>query len=751
MENKINYYDLLPKCFIMSPGNIPKLYQTLEPNTFSGKATSQIQKSIEVVNKKKKKFYDTEFPKNWKSIYGYAGSKEISKKVSKKLEWLKPNYIFGKDNYNVFAKGINSSDIIQGKLADCYFQSATSALAECPERLHRLFYPKEPDELGIYSVFLNVAGVWEEVVIDHRFPCDKKKKVPWFNTSKTNEIWVMLLEKAYAKVHGGYANISWGVGRYAFTDLTGAPCETHLLSKFDVNKKEDPELEKHWQNLRGFISSNYSLVGLTSNQNNSGTDDVNKHTGLVANHYYTIISVNEVHFNNGSKRQVKLRNPWSKGEWKGKWSDFDPIWTEKMLKVFKYERLHNGYFFMEFPDFCTYFKLYVVLYFEDTYRDSNFKLKLDSHKQYLFKFDQKVPGKHYFMLHQISNFMLPKTYNKKEDIYRYGDISLSIYRKDFEDQGHYVTSIKKNDKQTFCSADDLPIGTYYAKITPFWKHNIKDLTFSIYAPDITSIMCVSNKELSQEFMYGVIRSRAYQDTASEWKPLGKDDICYKFVNCDDLMGFFFIENNNSNFILEYTVQFTQPDNIFLQQPFYQQTEPLIKVYPKSSDVIWFEYSLPSAIKMKQNAKLVKYKDSIEKNIRENAQMYNRTDESLEEEIGIKQFFYCDEDFTYYFYENSSVNYELIEYIQFDLIGCEIVGESGDGIRIQLAPGYNRLIKIEKKDNVGNYNQIDYDKCKFYFDNTTRNNNVKFIWPPKILCNTFVVNKISGFSEIIKEK
>ena len=127
-----------------------------------------------------------------------------------------------------------------------------------------------------------------------------------------------------------------------------------------------------------------------------------------------------------------------------------------------------------------------------------------------------------------------------------------------------MTSIKKNDKQTFCSADDLPIGTYYAKITPFWKHNIKDLTFSIYAPDITSIMCVSNKELSQEFMYGVIRSRAYQDTASEWKPLGKDDICYKFVNCDDLMGFFFIENNNSNFIIKYTVQFTQPDNIFLQ-------------------------------------------------------------------------------------------------------------------------------------------------------------------------------------------
>lgn len=51
-------------------------------------------------------------------------------------------------------------------------------------------------------------GVWEEVVIDHRFPADKKTKLPWFNKSKNNEIWVMLAEKAYAKIHGGYANIA---------------------------------------------------------------------------------------------------------------------------------------------------------------------------------------------------------------------------------------------------------------------------------------------------------------------------------------------------------------------------------------------------------------------------------------------------------------------------------------------------------------------------------------------------------------
>lgn len=40
----------------------------------------------------------------------------------------------------------------------------------------------------------------------------------------------MILEKAWAKIHGGYGNISAGLTREALRDLTGASAKTFFLS-----------------------------------------------------------------------------------------------------------------------------------------------------------------------------------------------------------------------------------------------------------------------------------------------------------------------------------------------------------------------------------------------------------------------------------------------------------------------------------------------------------------------------------------
>lgn len=36
----------------------------------------------------------------------------------------------------------------------------------------------------------------------------------------------MLIEKVWAKMYGGYANIIGGLGREVFNEMTGAPCQT---------------------------------------------------------------------------------------------------------------------------------------------------------------------------------------------------------------------------------------------------------------------------------------------------------------------------------------------------------------------------------------------------------------------------------------------------------------------------------------------------------------------------------------------
>lgn len=65
-------------------------------------------------------------------------------------------------------------------------------------------------------------GLWQDVVMDDLIPCMKYSKKPAFNRNKSGEMWVILLEKAWAKVHGGYMNIAAGLTREALRDLTGA-------------------------------------------------------------------------------------------------------------------------------------------------------------------------------------------------------------------------------------------------------------------------------------------------------------------------------------------------------------------------------------------------------------------------------------------------------------------------------------------------------------------------------------------------
>lgn len=61
--------------------------------------------------------------------------------------------------------------------------------------------------------------------MDDYFPCVKNNKGfrPSFTRANGNELWVMILEKAWAKIHGSYSQIEAGFTRECLHDLTGAP------------------------------------------------------------------------------------------------------------------------------------------------------------------------------------------------------------------------------------------------------------------------------------------------------------------------------------------------------------------------------------------------------------------------------------------------------------------------------------------------------------------------------------------------
>ena len=68
-----------------------------------------------------------------------------------------------------------------------------------------------------------IDGEMKEIVLDDYFPCSNG--IPLFSRSNGNELWVLLIEKAYAKIFGSYHKIESGLATNAMKDLTGAPCE----------------------------------------------------------------------------------------------------------------------------------------------------------------------------------------------------------------------------------------------------------------------------------------------------------------------------------------------------------------------------------------------------------------------------------------------------------------------------------------------------------------------------------------------
>lgn len=228
------------------------------------------------------------------------------------------------DGGQLFVGGISYDDVLQGSMGNCYFVGSLSAVAHASPRTIEDAIRSNGD--GTYTVRLYKEGSdgrfkAEYVRVDDDLPGGGTR---YGKSRDGKELWVGLVEKAYASWKGGYEAI--GNGGYS-TEVMSAL--TGRRSVYYSTKNNAAEVM--FNTIRRATTHNVAITAGTFGKD-SGVDYAG--TGVYANHNYTILSASE---ENGVK-YVQLRNPWGQSE-PGNDGKNDGIFK---MKLDDFARLYQG-------------------------------------------------------------------------------------------------------------------------------------------------------------------------------------------------------------------------------------------------------------------------------------------------------------------------------------------------------------------------------------------------------------------------
>lgn len=130
--------------------------------------------------------------------------------------------------------------------------SAISSLAETPDRIKKAFASDTANSIGCYAVDLYLNGERTEIIIDDQFPVYGGSTDIACSSSLYNDIWMQLLEKAWAKANGGYDKIVFGLSSEVLKAVTGAPTFTY--------DHDDFSKDEIYKQLKKAVSSGHTTL-----------------------------------------------------------------------------------------------------------------------------------------------------------------------------------------------------------------------------------------------------------------------------------------------------------------------------------------------------------------------------------------------------------------------------------------------------------------------------------------------------------
>lgn len=226
----------------------------------------------------------------------------------------------------LFVDGARETDVLQGSIADCYMIASFSAIASArPEAIEEMI---QDNGDGTFTVKFNEPSYGGpprqvEITVDGQLPTATGSTTPKYAKDATaGELWVPILEKAFAQWKGSYDAIGAGgsPGMVMGAILGTRESYVGLYSGMDGDALYDQ--------LKAGVDSGKAMVAATH-----GEDQQALYTGtnIYPWHAYAVLGVSE----EMGEKFVTLRNPWGKSEPTGNGAD-DGIFKLKMDEFSKY-------------------------------------------------------------------------------------------------------------------------------------------------------------------------------------------------------------------------------------------------------------------------------------------------------------------------------------------------------------------------------------------------------------------------------
>ena len=160
------------------------------------------------------------------------------------------------------------------------------------------------NSIGKYNIRLCKSGIWETITIDDLIPCYPSVG-PIFSHTQSNQLWMVLLEKAYAKMYNSYSFLAGGSVFESLIDMTGAPYDIIRLHSFKSESQMKDE-DLLYKKLLDYLdmnyllytylsrSSQYSYSSAKSYSNSEDKSAANSSSELFSSKLYNIVRVKKL-------------------------------------------------------------------------------------------------------------------------------------------------------------------------------------------------------------------------------------------------------------------------------------------------------------------------------------------------------------------------------------------------------------------------------------------------------------------------